>query len=72
MGWEDSVCRLSEPTTYPITALINMTGRNHFRRNVKYATGGEVAVSAADGPDASYNGPRLIESTNTRPVPTTF
>lgn len=72
LGWEDGICRLSEPTSYPITSTINMTGRHHFRRNVKYVTGGDVAVSASDGPDASYNGPRLIESDNTRPVPTPF
>jgi hypothetical protein len=74
MGWEDGVCRLAEPTGYPITSLITMTGRNHFRRNVKYnmGAGGDISVSASDGPDASFNGPRLIESTNSRPVPTAF
>lgn len=71
-GWEDCLCRLPEPTGYQVTPLINMTGRNHFRRNVKYATGGDVAVASANGPDASYNGPRLIESNNSRPVPTPF
>jgi PKD repeat protein len=69
---ENGVVALSTPTGYGVTPNITMTGRNHSVRNFKYASGEDVAVASSNGPDASYNGPRLIETTNSRPVPTVF
>ena len=73
-GLEDCTIALAEPTGYGVNSSVTMTGRWHASRNVKYnnGAGGSLSISSSNGPDASYNGPRLIESTNSRPVPSAF
>lgn len=69
---ENATVALNSPPSFGVTSSITMTGRHHAIRNFKYANGPDVAVSQSDGPDAAYNGPRIVESTNTRPVPSAF
>lgn len=71
-GIEDSFINKNEPTNYGQNQNVVTAGHYHFRRNVKYATGGDLSLTTTPPIDPAWNGPYLIETNNSRPVPTTF